>query len=130
MRDSRWVSFCAVDFSAGRFGVVRRLIASSTTATVSPATAAAIASSAVEPATAVSVVTMVSVSERSVVAARGPTSVASSAATGDKDDAYDHHDHDYRDNYQEHSHPNSPFTGYPTSVLQSTFGCTAVTTHR
>ncbi len=73
---------------------------------------------------------MVSVSERSVVAARGPTPVASPAATGDKDDAYDHHDHDYRDNYQEQSHPNSPFTGYPTSGLQSTFGRSAVTTHR
>ena len=69
-------------------------------------------SSAVEPATAVSVVTMVS--ERSVVAARSTTPTASLATTtGVKDDACGHHDHDYRHNYKEHSHLNPPFTGFP-----------------
>jgi hypothetical protein len=85
---------------------VRGLIASST---------AAIPSTTVEPATAISVVTMISVSETSVVAARRPTSAASTATTGAENKAYEHGDHDYRHNYEEHPHPNSPFTVSPDS---------------
>ena len=58
-----------------------RLIASTVTATI-----------AVEPTTAISVVTMVS--EASVVAARRPTAAASTATTGAENEAYDHGDHD------------------------------------
>src|SRR5215211_5868677 len=101
-----------------RFGeavrVVPRLIASSPTTVA--ATTTAIASTTVEPATAISVVTMVS--ETSVVAARRPASAASTATTGAENEAYDHGDHDYRHNYEEHSHPNSPFTGFPRFRLQ------------
>ena len=53
---------------------------------------AAIAATTVEPATAISVVTMVS--EASVVAARRPTAAASTATTGAENEAYDHGDHD------------------------------------
>jgi hypothetical protein len=94
-----------------RFGeavrVVPRLIASSPTA---------IAATTVEPATAISVVTMVS--EASVVAARRPTAAACTATTGAENEAYDHGDHDYRHKCEEHSHPNSPFTGFPRFRLQ------------
>ena len=81
-----------------------------------------IASSAttVEPATAISVVTMVSVSEAPVVTARRPAFAASTATTGAENEAYDHGDHDYCHDYEEHSHPNSPFTGFPRFRLQLT----------
>src|SRR5215204_1833100 len=103
--------------------MVPRLIASSTSATVS-------ASTTVEPATAISAVTLVAaIFETPVVAARGPTSVASTATPGAKEYAYDHHDHDYDQNCQERPHPNSPFTGFPDSRLQSTFVRSVVTTH-
>jgi hypothetical protein len=93
---------------------VLRLIASSTTV----AATTAIATPTVEPATAISVVTVISVSEAPVVAARRPTSTASTATTGAENDAYDHGDRDCRHDYEEHSHPNSPFTGFPRFRLQ------------
>jgi hypothetical protein len=110
MLDSRWVNVSANRYSAKRSRVVPRLIASSPT-TVAATTA--IASPTVEPATVISVVTTVSVSETPVVAARRPTSPASTATTGAENVAHDHGDHDYRHDYEEHSHPNSPFTGFP-----------------
>jgi hypothetical protein len=97
--------------------VVLRLIASSPT-TVAATTA--IASPTVERATAISVVTVVSVSETPVVAACRPTSAASSSTPGAENEAYDHGDHDYRHNHEKHSHPNSPFTGFPRCRLQHT----------
>jgi hypothetical protein len=63
-------------------------------------------------------VTVVSVSETSIVAARRSTSAASTATTGAENEAYDHGDHDYRHDYKEHFHPNSPFTGFPRFRLQ------------
>jgi hypothetical protein len=113
MLDSRWVNISANRYSAKRSGVVPRLIASSPTTV---ATTTAIASPTVEPATVISVVT--TVSETSVVAARRPTSPASTATTGAENEAYDHGDHDYRHNYEEHPHPTSPFTGIPRFRLQ------------
>ena len=116
MLDSRWVNISVNRFSAKRSGVVLRLIASSPTTVAT----AAIASTTVEPATAISVVTMVSVSEAPVVTARRPAFAASTATTGAENEAYDHGDHDYRHDYEEHSHPNSPFTGFPRFRLQLT----------
>jgi hypothetical protein len=88
--------------------MVSRLIASS-----------AIASPTVEPVTAISVVTMVSVSERSVVAACSPTSTAPTTETaGAKDEDCDHYHHDYDQNRHERSHPNSPFAAFPGFRLQ------------
>src|SRR5919112_4713048 len=116
MADSRWVNISSNRFSAKRSGVVQRLIASSPTTVA----ATAIASPTVERATAISVVTMVSVSETPVVAACRPTSAASSATRGAENEAYDHGDHDYRHNHEKHSHPNSPFTGFPGFRLQLT----------
>ena len=125
MRHLQEVYTSANRFSAGRFGVGLRLIASSptTVAATSSAVAAttAIASPTAEPTTAISVVTMVSVSETSVVTARRPASAASSATTtGAQNEACDHGDHDYRHNHEKHSHPNSPFTGFPRFRLQLT----------
>jgi hypothetical protein len=119
MRHLQEVYTSANRFSAGRWGVGLRLIASSPT-TVAATTA--IASPTVEPTTAISVVTMVSVSETSVVTARRPASAATSSATttGAQNEACDHGDHDYRHNYEVHSHPNSPFTGFPRFRLQLT----------
>jgi len=74
----------------------------------------------VEPTTAISVVTMVSVFEAPIVAARCPAFAGSSATTGAENEAYDQGDHDYCHNYEEHSHPNSPFTGFPRFRLQLT----------
>jgi hypothetical protein len=89
--------------------VVLLLIASSPTTTVA---ATSIASPAVEPATAISVVSMVP--EWSVVSARDPTpAVFLCTTTGPKDDVCDNHDYYYRHNYEEHFHPNSPFTAFP-----------------
>ena len=68
---------------------------------------------AVEPTTAISVVTVVSVFEAPIVAARCPASAGSTTTTGAENEAYDQGDHDYCHNYEEHSHPNSPFTGFP-----------------
>ena len=99
--------------------MVLRLIASST---------AAIPSTTVEPAAAISIVTVISVSETSVVTANRPTS-ASTATMGAESVAYDHGDHDHRHNHEEHSHPNSPFTGFPRFRLQSTCGRSTVATH-
>jgi hypothetical protein len=126
MRDSKKVNTSANRSRVGRLGVVRRSIASTTvTAT------AAIASPAVVPATAISVVSMVSVSERTVVAARGATSADSPATTTEaKDDACDHYHHYYDYNRQKSTHQTSPSTDFPTSWLQSTFEHSAVTTHR
>jgi hypothetical protein len=76
--------------------VVLRLIASAISSTV----------------TATTVVTVVSVSEPPVVAACRPTSTASTATPGSENEAYDHGDYDQRHNYEKHSHPNSPFTGF------------------
>ena len=90
--------------------MVLRLIASSTVAAT-----AAVASPAVEPATAISVVTLVSVSETPVVAARRPASATSTATTGAENEACDHGDHDYRHDYKEHSHPNPSFAYSPDS---------------
>jgi hypothetical protein len=73
--------------------VVLRLIASAAT-TVAAAIAAAIASTTVEPATAISVLTMIS--EAPVVTARRTAFAASTATTGAENDAYDYGDHDYR----------------------------------
>ena len=102
------------------------LIASSTTATVSTTSP----TTAVEPAPAVSAVIMVAtVSEIAVVAARRPTSIASTATTtGAKEDACYQYDHDYYHNNKEYSHPNSPFRDFPKFGHQSTFGRSAVTT--
>jgi len=109
MRDLQEVYTFANRFKVERRGEVLRLITSSTVAATT-----AIASPTVEPTTAISVVTMVSVSETSVVAARRPASAASSATTtGAQNEACYHGDHDYRHDYKEHSHPNSPFTGFP-----------------
>jgi hypothetical protein len=115
MGDLQEVYTVANRFKVERRGVVLRLIASTTT-TVAATTA--IASPTVEPATAISVVTVVSVSEAPVVAARRPASAASTATTGAENEAYDHGDHDYRHDYEEHSHPNSPFRGFPRFRLQ------------
>jgi hypothetical protein len=116
MRDLQQIYTFANRLEVERRGEVLRLIASSPT-TVAATTA--IASPTVEPTTAISVVTMVSVSETSVVAARRPASASSSATTtGTQNEACDHGDHDYRHNYKEHSHPNSPFTGFPRFRLQ------------
>jgi hypothetical protein len=60
------------------------------------------------------------VSETSVVAARRSASAASTATPGAENEAYDHGDHDYRHDYEEHPHPNSPFTGFPRFRLQPT----------
>jgi hypothetical protein len=107
MRDLQQVYTFANRIEVERRGEVLRLIASTPTV-------AAIASPTVEPTTAISVVTMVS--ETSVVTARRPASAASSATTtGAQNEACDHGDHDYRHNYKEHPHPNSPFTGFPDS---------------
>ena len=86
--------------------MVVRLIASTPT-TVTATT--------VEPATAISVVTLVSVSETPVVAARRPASAASTATTGAENEACDHGDHDYRHDYKEHSHPNPSLAYSPDS---------------
>jgi hypothetical protein len=94
-----------------------RLIAS--TATTVAATTA-IAAATVEPTTAISVMTMVSVFEAPIVAARCPASAGSTATTGAENEAYDQGDHDYCHNYEEHPHPNSPFTGFPRFRLQLT----------
>ena len=90
-----------------------RLIAS--TATVAATTAIA-----VEPTTAISVMTMGPVFEAPIVAARCPASAGSTATTGAENEAYDEGDHEYCHNYEEHSHPNSPFTGFPRFRLQLT----------
>ena len=89
-----------------------RLIASTVTTVT--------ATIAVEPTTAISVVTMVSVFEAPIVAARCPASAGSTATTGAENEAYDEGDHEYCHNYEEHSHPNSPFTGFPRFRLQLT----------
>ena len=89
-----------------------RLIASTATTAIAAAT--------VEPTTAISVMTMVSVFEAPIVAARCPAFAGSSATTGAENEAYDQGDHDYCHNYEEHSHPNSPFTGFPRFRLQLT----------
>ena len=91
-----------------------RLIASTAT------TVAATTAIAVEPTTAISVVTVVSVFEAPIVAARCPASAGSTATTRAENEAYDEGDHDYCHNYEEHSHPNSPFTGFPRFRLQLT----------
>jgi hypothetical protein len=113
MRDLKEVYTFANRLKVERREGVMRLIASSTTVA-----ATAVATTAVEPATAISVVTVVSVSEAPVVAARRPTSTASTATTGAENDAYDHGNRDCRHDYEEHSHPNSPFTGFPRFRLQ------------
>jgi len=71
-----------------------------------------IASAISSTVTATTVVTVISVSEPPVVAACRPTSTASTATPGSENEAYDHGDHDQRHNYEKHSHPNSPFTGF------------------
>jgi hypothetical protein len=114
MRDLKEVYTFANRLKVERREGVLRLIASSTTV----AATTAIATPTVEPATAISVVTVVSVSEAPVVAARRPTSTASTATTGAENDAYDHGNRDCRHDYEEHSHPNSPFTGFPRFRLQ------------
>jgi hypothetical protein len=114
MRDLKEVYTFANRLKVERREGVLRLIASSTTV----AATTAIATPTVEPATAISVVTVISVSEAPVVAARRPTSTASTATTGAENDAYDHGDRDCRHDYEEHSHPNSPFTGFPRFRLQ------------
>ena len=86
--------------------MVVRLIASSSTA---------IPSTTIEPATAISVVTMVPVSETPVVAARRPASATSTATTGAENEACDHGDHDYRHDYKEHSQPYPSFAYSPDS---------------
>ena len=88
-----------------------RLIASTAT------TVAATTAITVEPTTAISVMTMGPVFEAPIVAARCP---ASTATTGAENEAYDEGDHEYCHNYEEHSHPNSPFTGFPRFRLQLT----------
>jgi hypothetical protein len=126
MRDLQQIYTFANRLEVERRGEVLRLIASSPTTTVAAtsstvAATIAIASPTVEPTTAISVVTMVSVSETSVVTARRPASAASSATTtGAQNEACDHGDHDYRHNYEVHSHPNSPFTGFPRFRLRLT----------
>jgi hypothetical protein len=125
MRDLQQVYTFANRFKLERRGELLRLITSSpTTVAATSSTVAAItaiASPTVEPTTAISVVTMVSVSETSVVAARRPASAASSATTtGAQNEACYHGDHHYRHDYKEHSHPNSPFTGFPRFRLQLT----------
>ena len=112
MRGVQEVYTSANRFREERSGVVVRLIASSPTVT---ATTAAIPSTTVEPATAISVVTLVSVSETPVVAARRPASATSTATTGAENEACDHGDHDYRHDYKEHSHPNPSFAYSPNS---------------
>ena len=124
MRGSQQVNTSANRFGAERLVLVPRLIAS-TAATVSATT---VATTAVEPATAISVVTVVSVSETPVVAAGRPGSATTPATTEAENEACDHSEHDYGHNNKEHSHPNSPFTGFPRFRLQSTLGCSAVTT--
>src|SRR5215204_4071274 len=58
-----------------------------------------------------------------------PTTVATTPATTEaENEACDHGEHDYGHNNKKHSHPNSPFTGFPRFRLQSTLGCSAVTT--
>jgi hypothetical protein len=114
MRDLKEVYTFANRLKVERREGVLRLIASSTTV----AATTAIATPTVEPATAISVVTVISVSEAPVVAARRPTSTTSTATTGAENDAYDHGDRDCRHDYEEHSHPNSPFTGFPRFRLQ------------
>jgi hypothetical protein len=114
MRDLKEVYTFANRLKVERREGVLRLIASSTTV----AATTAIATPTVEPATAISVVTVISVSEAPVVAARRPTSTASTATTGAENDAYDHGNRDCRHDYEEHSHPNSPFTGFPRFRLQ------------
>jgi hypothetical protein len=114
MRDLKEVYTFANRLKVERREGVLRLIASSTTV----AATTAIATPTVEPATAISVVTVISVSEAPVVAARRPTSTASTATTGAENDAYDHGERDCRHDYEEHSHPNSPFTGFPRFRLQ------------
>ncbi len=123
MRGSQQVNTSANRFGAERLVLVPRLIAS--TAAVSAPT---VATTAVEPATAISVVTVVSVSESPVVAAGRPGSATTPATTEAENEACDHGEHDYGHNNKEHSHPNSPFTGFPRFRLQSTLGCSAVTT--
>ena len=113
MRDLQQIYTFANRLEVERRGEVLRLIASSTTV----ATSTAIATT-VEPITAISVVTMVSVIEAPIVAARCPASAGSTAITGAENEAYDEGDHDYCHNYEEHSHPNSPFTGFPRFRLQ------------
>ena len=91
-----------------------RLIASTAT------TVAATTAITVEPTTAISVMTMGPVFEAPIVAARCPASASSTTTTGAENEAYDQGDHDYCHNYEEHSHPNSPFTGFPRCRLQHT----------
>ena len=107
MRDVQQVYTFANRIEVERRGEVLRLIASSPTVAATPA----IASPTVEPTTAISVVTMVS--ETSVVTACRPASAATT--TGAQYEACDHGDHDYRHNYKEYPHPDSPFTGFPDS---------------
>jgi hypothetical protein len=123
MRDLQQVYTFANRFKVERRGELLRLITSSPPTTVAAtsstvAAITAIASPTVEPTAAISVVTMVSVSETSVVAARRPASAATT--TGAQNEACYHGDHDYRHDYKEHSHPNSPFTGFPRFRLQLT----------
>jgi hypothetical protein len=118
MRDLKEVYTFANRLKVERREGVLRLIASSTTVAATAVATTAVASTTVEPATAISVVTVVSVSEAPVVAARRPTSTASTATTGAENDAYDHGNRDCRHDYEEHSHPNSPFTGFPRFRLQ------------
>ena len=79
MRDVQEVYTSANRFREERSGVVVRLIASSPTTV-----------------TAISVLTLVSVSETPVVAARRPASATYTATTGAENEACDHGDHDYR----------------------------------
>jgi hypothetical protein len=99
MRDLQQIYTFANRLEVERRGEVLRLIASPTTvaATSSTVAATAIASPTVEPATVISIVTMVS--ETPVVAACRPTSAASTATTGAENQAYDHGGHDYRHNH-------------------------------
>jgi len=110
MRGVQEVYTSANRFREERSGVVVRLIASTPTTVT-----ATIPSTTVERATAISVVTLVSVSETPVVAARRPASAASTATTGAENEACDHGDHDYRHDYKEHSHPNPSFAYSPNS---------------
>lgn len=60
---------------------------------------------------------MVAVGESTVVAARGPTAVATpTSPAGAKDDACYHYYSDYDHNSQERTHQESPFTRFPQGL--------------
>src|SRR5687768_5948161 len=65
---------------------------------------------------------------RAIVAARGFIPVTPPATPGAKDDACDHQNNDYDRNRKEHSHPNSPFSGFPESWPNLTFARSLGTT--